>query len=394
MSVFRSIFSAAIILMVAGCGPKVEKHACLKMGGGADPLVVDAVLFRLDVYGAGVRCSGAVVAAGSGAPLMSHTYGRGQPIALDVPPGPHTLVLATYADAAAQHQLGSGCTATTLSAGAQICFDLTLAPVGSAGGDGGSDGEIPAIVCSSSTQCAGTDDAGASSQQCCSNGCVDIEHSVDNCGGCGMTCSTSHIARHCSLGGCDGACLAGYGDCNGDKRRDGCETELDTATNCGACGATCDSSQSIGPSCNEGNCTYSSCQTGFMDCDATPPNSNGCECPTATAAFEGTPGCCGSGCQSQHNNGLGQLFYDCTKLGTHNEQQASAACTAYAMSKGGSSANCTSYTCGSSSQVSIVCSDALGTSMFPCYCWGFGGSETGHAYAGCFCPGSSDPMWN
>jgi len=40
------------------------------------------------------------------------------------------------------------------------------------------------------------------------------------------------------------------------------------------------------------------------------PNTNGCECAT--------PGCCpGALCQNTHANGVGDSFYDCVAVGTH-----------------------------------------------------------------------------
>jgi len=46
----------------------------------------------------------------------------------------------------------------------------------------------------------------------------------------------------CSASTCNGACQAGYTDCNADKRADGCETHTDTdIANCGACGRICPS---------------------------------------------------------------------------------------------------------------------------------------------------------
>jgi hypothetical protein len=411
MSIFRVLFLSSVVVLVAACGPKVDKRPCMKMGS-SDPLVVDAVMFRLDVYGGGVACAGAGagVAANSNAPVMSHTYEKGQPIALDVPPGAYTLVLTTYSDMAAQHLLGRGCTTTTLSAGAQICFDLTLAPATGAGGDGGCsvspdncpageycDGTRCVQGCSVSAQCTATDDAGAASELCCGGGCTNIESSVDNCGGCGMACSTSHVARHCSVGSCDGNCLAGYADCNNDKRSDGCEAALDSIDNCGSCGSACDTTRSVGASCTSSGCAYTSCNSGFIDCNKTAPNSDGCECATATTPAEGTAGCCANGCQTQHDNALGQSFYDCNPPKTYTEDEATTACTAYAIAQGGTAKNCTWYTCSgnnSGSNPAIICSDALGTSMFPCYCWGFAGTAQGHALNGCYCPASGDPTWN
>jgi hypothetical protein len=403
-----------VIVFVAGaCGAAIDKRPCMKVGT-SDPLVVNAAVFRLDIYGAGVTCDGAGVVAGSGAPLMSHTYQRGQSIALDVPPGPHALVLTTYSDATAEHELGRGCTVATLSAGAQICFDITLSALTDLGPqplDGPSscttspdncpagqfcDGTQCVQGCSTTAQCSGTNDAGASTQQCCGGACTDVASSVDNCGGCTMACSTSHIARHCSAGSCDGTCLSGYGDCNSDKRSDGCESPLDTVTNCGACGATCDSANSNGASCVGSGCTYTSCKAGFLDCNKTAPDTNGCECATATTAAEGTAGCCGDGtqCQTKHDNGIGQTFYDCAAYGTHDATEALAACVA----KTGDKNKCLQYSCGGAHGTAVYC-DSSCTAPCAADCWeylppGGSGGNPGRVNTSGYCAGNNDPAWN
>jgi hypothetical protein len=382
------------VVTLGGCGPNVEKRACMTTGS-ADPLVVDALVFRLDIYGAGVRCEGASVVAGSGAPLMSHTYERGQTIQLDVPPGPHALELTTYSDAGAQHVLGYGCTVTTLSAGAQICFDLTLSPASDGGLPSSGDDMGPGgAACSASAQCSATNDAGASTEQCCANVCTNVASAVDDCGGCNMACSTSHIARHCSGGACDGTCLAGYGDCNGDKRSDGCESALDTVTNCGACGTSCNTANSMGASCAGSACTYTGCSAGAIDCNSAAPNTNGCECATATTAAQGTPGCCGTQCQTKHDNGIGQNFYDCAAAGTFNGTEAEAACVA----KTGSKSKCFSFSCNDANTY-VYCDVNCGSGHCPaCNCWGYAvgnaAGNPGHVNTDCYCPSAGDPAWN
>lgn len=67
------------------------------------------------------------------------------------------------------------------------------------------------------TQCS-------SGADCCSQYCQPV-NSVQNCGGCAIACSTNHIAPTCTAGACDGVCAAGYSDCDGDKRTNGCETK-------------------------------------------------------------------------------------------------------------------------------------------------------------------------
>ena len=51
------------------------------------------------------------------------------------PPGRHALVLSTFADSDGTQLLGIGCTEADLSAGSQICFDLTIEPAPDGGDD-------------------------------------------------------------------------------------------------------------------------------------------------------------------------------------------------------------------------------------------------------------------
>jgi hypothetical protein len=74
------------------------------------------------------------------------------------------------------------------------------------------------------------------------DGCeTSIATDPNNCNACGKTCSSNHIAtRTCSSGVCNGACTAGYGDCDTNKQSNGCETDLQSdATHCGNCTTVC-----------------------------------------------------------------------------------------------------------------------------------------------------------
>ncbi len=76
----------------------------------------------------------------------------------------------------------------------------------------------------------------------------DMTVDADNCGSCGGACSNNNMAtRVCSGSACTGMCATGFGDCNTDKRTDGCETDTTSNPNhCGICGTVC---------------RYGSCQT-------------------------------------------------------------------------------------------------------------------------------------
>ena len=154
-----------------------------------------------------------------------------------------------------------------------------------------------------------------------------------------------------------------------------------TVQNCSACGLMCDMTNASQTTCNGTSCVYT-CQNGFADCNNTAPNLNGCECATN--------GCCGSSCQTTHSNGLGQNFYDCVAQGTHDQTQATKACTAYT-----SNMNvCLMYSCMGGGQNKVVCGPLNGK----CACWNFSGSNVGRAHlsqdATCVCPAGNDPAWN
>ena len=90
-------------------------------------------------------------------------------------------------------------------------------------------------------------------RQFCSDRCTDTNSDPTNCGGCGLRCSNNHVANPtCSNRLCNGACNAGYADCDGEKLFDGCETNVLTDNaNCGACGMAC---SGAGRTCQNGVC--------------------------------------------------------------------------------------------------------------------------------------------
>jgi hypothetical protein len=127
------------------------------------------------------------------------------------------------------------------------------------------------------------------------NGCeIDTASDPDNCGACEAACSTAHVPTPtCTEGACTGACQSGWGDCNIDKRTDGCEVAVANDTeNCGACGRTCSTSNTMnsggvckpGPgslSCNAGLCDTSRCCAGWSNVNMprAPTPDDGCEHP-------------------------------------------------------------------------------------------------------------------
>jgi hypothetical protein len=184
----------------------------------------------------------------------------------------------------------------------------------------------------------------------------------------------------CTNGTCAYVCQPGFGDCRAAPPDvDGCETPLDTTTDCAGCGNACDAVSSLGATCDGSRCVYAGCAPGHIDCNAAAPDTDGCECAT--------PSCCGSACQTTHANGMGQSFYDCTPVGTWDATHASEACVAFT----GSAAACTDTKCSGSTKA--MC----GTSGAGCACWVYAGKGPGTvaiSAAACSCTGDSTSAWN
>jgi hypothetical protein len=254
--------------------------------------------------------------------------------------------------------------------------------------------DAPGIVESDAGTDAGTDasppaeDAAPDAPVVLEAGCGPT-NTVTNCGTCGAACDTTHsVPSACTAGAtcAYSACTGGWGDCDASgPNTNGCETPLDTATNCNGCGVACDTSHSVGAACGASGCTYQGCQPGWTACNTAAPNTGGCAC--------NTPGCCGTGCQVTHDNGVGQPFYDCTPLGNYDAStegtEAYRACTAFAPD--GSTPVCSSgQSCATGpDRTSVyVCDQAA-----LCKCWGYSGPEKGNV-EDCSCPGVVIGTWN
>ena len=141
------------------------------------------------------------------------------------------------------------------------------------------------------------------------------------------------------------------------------------------------------------------------DCDG--QDDNGCTCSAGTYNCDGLAGCecavgsgcCGGSCETEHDNGFGQNFYDCEPASTYNLDQALAACAAFT----GDIAECADYgvTCDANDDLvddtAVVCGDALAGS--DCACWAYSGLAVGYVYNepvgnNCFCPLVGDPAWD
>ena len=139
---------------------------------------------------------------------------------------------------------------------------------------------------------------------------------------CEPTCENDHGTTRCVAAECQPICASGFADCNGDPS-DGCETDLSTDDNCGACGSACALTNATA-SCQHQLCAISKCAAGFADCDGNPKN--GCEadlskpetcgaCTTQCSANGGSATCnavtCGISCSAGHADCVNGLADGC-----------------------------------------------------------------------------------
>lgn len=112
------------------------------------------------------------------------------------------------------------------------------------------------------------------------DGCEAQLNTLANCGACGVTCGGANATASCATGTCSLTCNSGYQNCDGSAAN-GCETNLRTLSSCGSCGAVCDLANAT-ESCSTGTCTLGTCSTGFSNCDGN--SANGCEVSHAGSA--------------------------------------------------------------------------------------------------------------
>ncbi len=129
------------------------------------------------------------------------------------------------------------------------------------------------------------------------DGCeVNSATSLTNCGTCGTACANANGTTSCSSGVCSPVCAPGFASCDSNPNN-GCETNTNTSlTNCGGCGTTCSYANGVG-ACQNGTCALVSCNASFGDCDLNP--ANGCETPLNTLS---NCGACGVACSN--GNGM------------------------------------------------------------------------------------------
>jgi hypothetical protein len=216
-------------------------------------------------------------------PLLLLGCGSNTPVActLDCAPGYHCQDGACVSDGPPDLAMG----------------DLAQSPLGCT-----SDGQCPiGTYCKIATRACTLgcqDDArcGGGTMKCCGGRCLDASADPSNCGQCGKSCSAPNAQASCVGGQCAaGACLPGFGDCDGNKAN-GCETDtrIDPAS-CGGCGTACTFPNGVG-ACADG-CYLAACNPGFDDCNGNA--TDGCE--TSVLADANNCGGCGKACSALPN---------------------------------------------------------------------------------------------
>lgn len=149
-------------------------------------------------------------------------------------------------------------------------------------------------------------------EECCSGVCVDLTSDVSNCGECGMVCvDRDNSTPACDELGCDYDCEDGFDDCDLEESN-GCEQQLNTASDCGSCDHACSGET---PVCNGtiGSCV-SGCTGSEMNCDGTCVDVMGSDvthcgsCTTVCAMLPNASRSCGRGTCAYACEGI---FVDC-----------------------------------------------------------------------------------
>lgn len=134
--------------------------------------------------------------------------------------------------------------------------------------------------------------------------CISLE-TTTNCNGCGTPCNVINGTGSCTGGVCARAdCDANFDDCDG-RLDTGCETDLRTLSNCGACNNDCNTTVMNGmPACVSGHCEHTTCAPGYRECDSNllscemtdmMTSCNDCGAPCTDDIVHGVAFCAGPG---------------------------------------------------------------------------------------------------
>jgi len=136
------------------------------------------------------------------------------------------------------------------------------------GGEAGAVCDPGYTTCPGSGECATRLDVGDASGA-----------TVNNCGTCGVTCSTANAtSATCTDGACQATCASNFADCNGTTANDGCEADLTTPVTCGSCTHACSTAGVSIRACTSGACAPT-CGASYLDCvaDDGSHTDDGCE---------------------------------------------------------------------------------------------------------------------
>jgi hypothetical protein len=162
--------------------------------------------------------------------------------------------------------------------------------------------------------CNGDGDCPGATPNCCNGSCTDIQTDPSNCLGCGTVCSSANDTPSCN-GGCTSVCNGGWTNCDGTLQANGCNVNYlgSDINNCGGCGTTCSATNDT-PSCSGGTCN-SACDPGYLPCAGNlqafgcdtyvgGTDTNNCGgCGTVCSANNAIPSCSGGSCNSTCNPG-------------------------------------------------------------------------------------------
>jgi hypothetical protein len=154
----------------------------------------------------------------------------------------------------------------------------------------------------------------------CPGNCANLSLDVNNCGGCDRVCPFGlNSSPTCSSGICGLTCSPTFVDCDGNPSN-GCEVNVLTSpSNCGGCGQTCPSGQNSSPVCNFGTCGLF-CPFPFANCNGNP--NSGCEinttndvnncgaCGNICSSVNGSPSCTNGNCGIVCNPGFGNCNHN------------------------------------------------------------------------------------
>lgn len=161
--------------------------------------------------------------------------------------------------------------------------------------------------------------AGSCSLESCHDGWADCDSNIQtgcevelgtdsNCTACGDSCDFANATGQCTQSGCQmTACTDSYADCDLDQSN-GCEVQLGTDSNCSGCADACSFAHADG-SCVQGTCQMADCWTNFEDCNL--DTSDGCEADLTSSQ---NCGACGVQCQATESCDQGQCKSSCQDL--------------------------------------------------------------------------------